>query len=40
MSTPAPQPLSGWRRAAALVWVAAAVLLYLAVQHLGLRVVP
>jgi hypothetical protein len=40
MAAPPPQPLRGWRRVAALLWVAAAVLLYLAVQQLSLRVVP
>jgi len=34
------KPLRGWRLSAALVWVVAAVLLYLAVRELGVRVVP
>jgi len=37
---PEPAPLRGWRRFAALVWVGAVVLLYLAVRELGVRVVP
>ena len=35
-----PAPLRGWRLAVALLWVAAVVLLYLAVRELGVRVVP
>ena len=35
-----PKPLSGWRLGGALFWVAAVVLLYLAVRELGVTVVP
>jgi hypothetical protein len=35
----APEPLRGWKRAAALAWVAAVVLLHLAVRELGLELV-
>jgi hypothetical protein len=34
------KPLGGARLAAALAWVGAVVLLYLAVQELGVRIVP
>ena len=34
------KPFSGWQRVAALGWLGAVVLLYLAVRELGLRVVP
>ena len=37
---PESVPLRGWRRFAALVWLAAVALLYLAVRELGVRVVP
>jgi glucokinase len=37
---PEPVPLRGWRRFAALLWIGAVALLYLAVRELGVRVVP
>ena len=41
MSGPeSPRPLGGWRRVAALAWVAGVVGLYLAVRQLGLHIVP
>jgi hypothetical protein len=37
---PKPAGLHGWRRLVALGWLAAVVLLYLAVRELGVDVVP
>ena len=35
-----PRPLAGWRRALALAWVAAVVLLHLAAREIGVSLFP